>query len=167
MGSVPEGTRIGIGNETDIMMIFNGFDEPPFRVEEGDSFHLFAIEKRIFLKYMEKYLEERKRFIFHKFMGDLLDIVSSCIESIFNGKKLLGNLMRKTTNAEFYGDQLLCADCKKRRENKMTIQIYSSSANIAWYTCLPNKDRNWSAVLVEITFICFSFHISYQGHCST
>jgi hypothetical protein len=116
MGSVPEGTKIGLGNETDIMMVFDGFKKPPFQVMEGDPFHLYATED--LPEWMDTYLDSNRRFIFHKFMSDLLHIVSSCIESIFNGKKIIGNLMIKTTNAEFNSDKLKCQDCRKRKDEE-------------------------------------------------
>jgi hypothetical protein len=59
MGSVPEGTRIGLGNETDIMMVFDGFKEPPFQIVEGDPFHLYATERGTFPEFLEKYLDKR------------------------------------------------------------------------------------------------------------
>jgi hypothetical protein len=119
MGSVPEGTRIGLGNDTDIMMEFGGFGkQPPFHVVEDDPFHLYATDD--IPTWMEKYLDEKKIFLFYKFMRDLLDIVSACIEVIFKEKRNPENLLRKTTNSEFNGDLLKCEDCKKRKDADLT-----------------------------------------------
>jgi hypothetical protein len=50
------------------------WENPPFEVLEGDPFHLYATEP--IPKWMDKYMDENKRFIFPKFMSDILDDVS-------------------------------------------------------------------------------------------
>jgi hypothetical protein len=67
-------------------------------------------------KWMEKFLDNQRRFIIHPFVRDLLDAVSSCIDTIFRGKRNPTRLIRKTTNAKFTSDRLECMDCKKRKE---------------------------------------------------
>ena len=42
MGSVPEGTRIGVGNEMDICVQFQGL--PPLHVNVKDPFHVYEPE---------------------------------------------------------------------------------------------------------------------------
>jgi hypothetical protein len=84
MGSIVEGTRIGAGNETDLLIEFEGIkrDKPPFKVEKNDPFHLKATKN--IPVWMEKYLDIKRRFIFHKFMKDLLDAVTSCLDQLYN-----------------------------------------------------------------------------------
>jgi hypothetical protein len=116
MGSVMEGTRIGIGNEADFMMTFLGFKEPPFKVNENDPFHLIASDN--VPDWMETYFDQDQQFILHKFMKDLLNAVSSCIDKIFQYELNPPSLFRKTSNDEFNNDQLKCTDCKNRRQQE-------------------------------------------------
>jgi hypothetical protein len=44
IGSIAEDTRIVLANELDITVEFEGFEEAPFRVVEGDPFHLTVTE---------------------------------------------------------------------------------------------------------------------------
>jgi hypothetical protein len=116
MGSVPEGTRIGIGNEMDIMMEFGGFDAPPFKVKEGDPFHLYATDH--IPEWMKRFLDQQGRFIFHLFMRALLDAVSLGIDKIFKQKRNPKRLIIKTTNEDFNSDRLDCNDCKRRKKEE-------------------------------------------------
>jgi hypothetical protein len=113
MGSIVEGTRIGNGNETDLMLEFEVFKrtksyKPPFKVEEEDPFHLKAT--KYIPDWMERYLDAKKRFIFHKFMKDLLDAVSSCLDQMYKDGKNPKRLQRKTSHQEFKKKN--CRDCK-------------------------------------------------------
>jgi hypothetical protein len=116
MGSVAEGTRLCLGNETDIMMEFGKFDKPAFKVVEKDPFHLYATDNAP--QWMTTYFDEDSRFILCKFMHDLLNIASSCIDRIFKEKTNPKRLMRKTTNTEFNRNDLKCEGCKKRRQEE-------------------------------------------------
>ncbi len=42
-GSIEERTRIGLANEVDVSLEFDGWrkDRPPFEVRTGDPFHLY------------------------------------------------------------------------------------------------------------------------------
>jgi hypothetical protein len=62
------------GNEADIVMDFEvfTFEYPPFKVTEDDPFHLTATAH--FPTWMNKYIDGEIKFIFHKFLGDLLNV---------------------------------------------------------------------------------------------
>jgi hypothetical protein len=47
IGSVVVGTRIGIANELDFTVEFEGFDKPPFQVVDGDPFNLSASKPQL------------------------------------------------------------------------------------------------------------------------
>jgi hypothetical protein len=121
MGSIVEGTRIGDGNETDLMLEFEVFKKnpftklykPPFKVEDEDPFHLQGT-KDIPNWMKERYLDDQGRFIFHKFMKDLLDAVSSCLDKMYTEGRNPKSLLRKTSNKDF--KKKICEDCKKIRE---------------------------------------------------
>jgi hypothetical protein len=127
MGSIVEGTRIGSGNETDLMLEFEVFKKkafgeytppPPFKVEEDDPFHLKATEDIPY--WMEKYLDAKRRFIFQKFMKDLLDVVSSSLDQMYKDGKNPKRLLRKTSNEEFMKQN--CINCKNiLKKTKFTL----------------------------------------------
>jgi hypothetical protein len=122
MGSVMEGTRIGIGNEADFMMTFLGFKEPPFKVNENDPFHLIASDN--VPDWMETYFDQDQQFILHKFMKDLLNAVSSCIDKIFQYELNPPSLFRKTSNEQI-----------ARIEDNKNTNLFSNSASIVLSQC--------------------------------
>jgi hypothetical protein len=114
MGSVMEGTRIGIGNEVDFMISFSGFEDPPFKVDEDNPFNLKASLN--VPDWMKTYFDQDQQFILHKFMKDLLNAISSCIDKVFQYKMNPPSLFRKTSNEQFNNVLLKCTGCKNRRQ---------------------------------------------------
>jgi hypothetical protein len=129
MGSIAEGARIAIANEMDLMLQFDGFENSPFEVDEGDLFHLKATEHIPY--WVEKYLDGNRRFIFHKFMRDLLDAVTSCIEEIYSSGRNPQRLARKTTNEHYKLVPQECYDCRKRKRIQTKIFKQCKSCMVA------------------------------------
>jgi hypothetical protein len=116
MGSVSEGTRMLLGNEADIVMDFKAFNSeaPPFKVTEDDPFHLTSTDDYPDWLKQYEYLDEKGRFIFHKFLGDLLRVVTSSVDAIFDGNQNTTRLRLKTKNTQF--ERLDCKACRKIKE---------------------------------------------------
>ena len=70
VGSVAEGTRIGLGNELDLTVTFDGWDDdqPPFKVDPGDPFHLKATD--FIPEWMGPFFDAEGRFHFNKFLAE-------------------------------------------------------------------------------------------------
>jgi hypothetical protein len=122
IGSVAEGTRIGIANELDLTVEFEGFEKPPFQVLDGDPFHLTATGN--VPEWMNKYFDKSCKFMYHQFMLDFLDAVHACIEKIFKIGKNPINLKRGTTNLEYVSDELRCQKCRKNRAECKSLQPF-------------------------------------------
>jgi hypothetical protein len=129
MGSIPEGTRIGLANEIDVMMKFRNSEKrlPAFKVIEGDPFHLEATCS--IPDWMENYIDVERKFVPHTFNEDLLKEIDSSLKSIFDEEKNPPRILIKTTNAKFNSDQLDCdkqdkdndCDCRTRKEEEHAI----------------------------------------------
>jgi hypothetical protein len=135
MGSVMEGTRIGIGNEVDFMISFSGFEDPPFKVDEDNPFNLKASLN--VPDWMKTYFDQDQQFILHKFMKDLLNAISSCIDKVFQYKMNPPSLFRKTSNEQFNNVQLKCTGCKNRRQqgrDSPIVKHYSKIKNPCFVT---------------------------------
>jgi hypothetical protein len=113
IGSVAEETRIALGNELDITVDFEGFDSAPFKVVDGDPYHLTATAQTP--PWMKHYIDKSNKFLFHKFMFIFLASIDSCITKMFKLGKNPPRLKIKTTNAEFQTDKLKCEKCRKKK----------------------------------------------------
>ena len=80
VGSVAEGTRIGLGNELDLTVTFDGWDgdRPPFKVDPGDPFHLRATESPP--DWMGPFFDADGRFHFNKFLAEFLGALQGYIQ---------------------------------------------------------------------------------------
>ena len=82
-GSVAEGTRIGLGNELDMTLRFEGWmigTEAPFKFVESEPFYLHKGHN--IPKWLEWYFV-KGRFQLERFKRDLLDLVDSALATIF------------------------------------------------------------------------------------
>ena len=81
VGSVAEGTRIGLGSELDLTVRFLGLEDVPFKFRVDDPFHLY--EGGESPECLSWYFEDSK-FQLHRFKQDVLDLVDSSLMSIFD-----------------------------------------------------------------------------------
>ena len=81
VGSMEEGTRIGLANELDLVLKFRAFmGQAPFKVDNEDP---FSLKKAVTdSSALESFFEGRD-FSFHKFMHFVSDAVEKALENIF------------------------------------------------------------------------------------
>ena len=140
VGSMAEGTRIGLANELDIHLHFKTWiKKPPFKIEE-DPFslklarkprdlkhHFFEEEGFQWHKFMHILLEEstdlteqffeEEKFQWHRFMHFLLEAVDEAIERIFEKGKNPPGLRQVTTNKDWVRGNTPCrGECKRNLE---------------------------------------------------
>ena len=113
VGSIAEGTKIGICDELDLMMEFSGVSEPPFLVNLDDPFHLYKNESTPW--WFLKYFCHKGTFLFDSFMFDLLEVVNVAMEKIFSEGNNPLQLERITTNAKFNSESFNCIECNEKR----------------------------------------------------
>ena len=112
VGSMAEGTRIGLANEQDLALKFKAWmsDGNPFKVE-GDPFSLKKARKPT--AFMEQFFVGTE-FQFHKFMHGLLKAVDKVVSDIFDEEKNPPCLKRVTTNKEWEEGKTPCQGACKR-----------------------------------------------------
>ena len=121
VGSMAEGTRIGIANELDIGMKFKELmDQVPFKVDSDDPFSLKKAGAP--LKILEDFFQESK-FQYHKFLHFLLDAVEKAVRKIFKENRNPSTLRCVTTNEDWNEGNSPCkGECKKKLEQNDFIQ---------------------------------------------
>ena len=84
VGSVAEGTRIGLGNELDLTLTFQAWrgEAIPFAVRDDDAFHLYKHSADT-QQTMSEYFDESGRFLLLKFKLQLLAAVEGAVEELF------------------------------------------------------------------------------------
>ncbi len=87
VGSVAEGTRVGLGNEIDLMIDFQGLEDSedgaaPFEVHDDDPRHLFAIPG-VLPSWMEEFIGEHEEFQLEKLNFQLLEGLDAAIQEIY------------------------------------------------------------------------------------
>ncbi len=112
MGSVAEDTRIGFGNELDLTMDMDAWrgSRPPFRVRDGDPFHLWATDN--LPDWMAPYCDASGRFELKLFIQELLTEIEAAVEKIFESGRNPVRLRRVTTNAEYGSPDWKCLECR-------------------------------------------------------
>ncbi len=82
VGSVAEGTRVGLGNELDLMVDFQGWNEEvPFKIRKDDAFHLYATPNSP--SWMARFITDRGELMLDAFSLELLRGVDLAVQSIF------------------------------------------------------------------------------------
>ena len=116
VGSMAEGTRIGLANELDLALKFKAWmTEAPFQVK-GDPFSLKKSKSPS--KFMEDFFTNEE-FHFHKFMHFLLGAVDTAVSDIFEEEKNPPHLRRITTNKEWNMGLTKCKGrCKRYLEKQ-------------------------------------------------
>ena len=81
VGSMEEGTRIGLANELDLALKFQAFvDQVPLKVDRKDPFSLKKATSSLAI--LEDFFIGNV-FQFHKFLNFLLEAVEEAVENIF------------------------------------------------------------------------------------
>ena len=113
VGSVSEGTRLGLANELDLTVKFHGWPEGCFCVE-GGPFDLKKTEATP--EWMADHLDSAGCFLYNKFKYDFLKAVEKALGEVeMPGTETSDRLRLVTTNEEFQGGKTRCsADCSKR-----------------------------------------------------
>ena len=123
MGSVPEGTRIGIANEMDVSVEFDGISSTPFKMTEVDPYHLYSNE--LFADWMSAYFDSGGRFLLGKFKMDLLNAVEAAAAPILEDK---GTRLEAYTLNESYSEDD-CESCKARVAGANSTSLFSQCKN--------------------------------------
>ena len=110
VGSMAEGTRIGLANECDISLKFDAWrDAVPFRVDRDPS----SLKKAASCPPMMEKFFDGEEFNFHEFMFFLLKAVEKAVGDIFDQKRNPPNLRRATTNRDWRRGETRCrGKCK-------------------------------------------------------
>ena len=108
VGSIAEGTRLGLANELDLTMSFDGWSEGTFCVQ-NDPYFLRKTEETPC--WMDTYFDSTGCFLFHLFKYDLLKDIEKAAMRI----KLPPHLRFVTTNKNFLKGLTKCKDdCSQR-----------------------------------------------------
>ena len=115
VGSIAEGTRIGLANELDLGVKFQALmDQVPFKVDKEDPFTLK--KARLSVAILDDFFLEGK-FLYHKFLHFLLDAVERAVCNIFKEKRNPFTLMFVTTNDDWNKGNTPCnGECRKKLE---------------------------------------------------
>ena len=163
VGSIAEGTRIGLANELDLALKFKAWlIQPPFKVE-GDPFSLKKSEN--IPKILEQFFEGQN-FQFHKFMYFILSSVEKAVEQVFTGKNSLA-LRRVTTNEDWSRGVTPCnGDCKKNLKDRnfqqcqfCTVTVSQTKSGVALQLEYVNPDSTMGNIYTSIDLIPV-FHIA-------
>ena len=105
IGSMAEGTRIGLSNEFDISMTFKAWKgKAPFKIK-ADAFSLKMSEKNSHKHpWMSKYFTDEKIFDRSSFMKDILFATNDSVKRIFGKERII------TSNEE----HLNCSRCPQK-----------------------------------------------------
>ena len=132
VGSVAEGTRIGLGNELDLTVTFDGWDDdrPPFKVDPGDPFHLKATECAP--DWMRPFFDSDSegRFNLNKFLADFLGGLESSVAAVFDSGNHPERLRRVTRNEELLSNS--CSDCMENYDpDGLLVQCASCAVTVS------------------------------------
>ena len=113
VGSVSEGTRLGLANELDLTVKFHGWPEGCFGVDGGP----FALKRtEATPDWMSDYLDSSGFFLYNKFKYDFLKAVEMALSEVEMPESDTSDHLRLvTTNEEFQAGKTKCsADCSER-----------------------------------------------------
>ena len=121
VGSMAEGTRIGLANELDLVLKFKAFmGQAPFKVDKEDP---FSLKKAVANSSLLESFFEGRYFLYHKFMHFVSDAVENALENIFVKNTSLPSLKRVTPNKEWREGKTPCrGKCKKELEQRNFVQ---------------------------------------------
>ncbi len=91
-----EGTRVGLGNELDILVSFEHFEKCPFSLIANDPFHISANSAETSL--LSEVLDSNGRLNLDAFMETFFSTIELVLDEIFSSKRNPSCLSRVTTN---------------------------------------------------------------------
>ena len=176
VGSVAEGTRIGLGSELDLTMRFIGLDFqhlPPFCIQEKDPFHIYKGDKE--LEDLEGYFDGEGKFQLGIFKEDLSMIVESSLFNIFTSGRNPQRLRINPNNHRTIGNIVgwHCKDCSTLyKENWVNIQCENCLLAVSKTKLGLCLQFLWSTKIGEQTEACcsmdlvptFRFQFPQQSH---
>ena len=130
VGSMAEGTRIGLANELDLVLKFRAFmDRAPFKVDKEDPFSLKKAEPSFTT--LDDFFRGEE-FIFHKFLHVILDGVEEALENIFQHGRNPPHLKCVTTNNEWRQGKTPCeGKCRKELELRNFVQCEECAVTVS------------------------------------
>ena len=130
VGSMAEGTRIGLANELDLVLKFRAFmGQAPFKVDKEDPFSLKKAEPSFAM--LDDFFK-RKEFLFHKFLHLILDAVEEALENIFQHDRNPPHLKRVTTNKEWRDGKTPCeGKCRNELELRNFVQCEECAVTVS------------------------------------
>ena len=113
VGSLAEGTRIGLANEQDLAVKFKALRRNiPFKVDVDDP---FALKKASTSPgFMERFFRGTD-FRYHTFMHFFLEAVEKAVDKIFKEGRNPESLKRVTTNNEWKEGKTVCEGRERRQ----------------------------------------------------
>ena len=112
MGSVPEGTRLGVANEMDISIEFEGLADSPLGVKLEDPYHLYSTES--LPAWMKAYSDSRGRFLLGKFKHDLLKAVDLAVSEVLQEHPTRLCAYKQNCDYNFQD----CEQCKQNMDSR-------------------------------------------------
>ena len=112
MGSVPEGTRLGVANEMDIMIEFEGLAHTPFGVRLEDPYHLYSTES--LAGWMGIYFDSEGHFQLGKFKHDLLKATEYFVSEVLHQHPTRLSAFKQNPKYKFQH----CEGCKENMESR-------------------------------------------------
>ena len=130
VGSMAEGTRIGLANELDLVLKFRAFmGQAPFKVDKEDPFSLKKTEPSFAA--LEDFFRGEE-FLYHKFMLFILYAVEKALENIFQHGRNPPHLKRVTTNEEWREGKTPCqGKCRNELELRGFVQCDECSVTVS------------------------------------
>ena len=174
VGSVAEGTRIGLGTELDITLKFLAWETVPVLKVGSSAFHLIRNEAGT-QEWMEKYFTEQGHFHFGRFMRDLLDAVESTVGLMFDeaANPSPPRLRRVTANSSWN-----CRECseKKLRKDRLfrqckrcCVAVSQTKIGVCLQLQWSEEDQAGKSIALNlfrhlIGFLHCTHSLFYKGH---
>lgn len=158
VGSTIEGSRIGIGNEVDLTMIFEAWEKnPPFKIS-GDAFHLYKGDSCP--KWMDIYFNEERQFLLEPFIHDLCKAIEESLDIIFTKQQQPQYLVRVKSNKDY--ERKPCATCKTANTKIASLFVQCPSCVVCvsrtkMGLCLQFERQNKEIVYCSMDLVPFFY----------
>ena len=150
MGSVPEGTRIGVANEMDVCIDFEGLADSMFGVKLGDPYHLFLTES--LPEWMAIYFDSNQTFMLAKFKLDLLQAVDLAVTEAL--QEIETNLCTFKQNFNYKFQE--CDECVQNMDASSKTALFKQCRG-----CKVLTSQNKVGICLQLGWRCEGF--CYQG----
>ena len=119
IGSIPEGTRIGVANEMDLMMEFAGLSDCPFGTNLEDPYHLY--KTKLFPAWMSSYFNSSGHFLHGMFRLHLLNAIDFSISEVLKDNPT--RLKAYTQNKDYKNEN--CEQCRKNLKHESKTSLFT------------------------------------------